>query len=133
MMSENKVDKDDTGLTESTSEKKTSSFSKTQLWLGIALTITILILVIFIPCPTASQYFVFRIIIALAAAGLTAVIPGIFNISLANGVTAGGAMAILAVVYFFDPASSVGEGKCANETFTLTIFVQGKGGLQISY
>ena len=100
------------------------------MWLGIGLTVTILILVIFIPCPSASQYFVFRIIIALAAAGLAAVIPGIFKINLTNGLTAGGAMAIFAVVYFFDPASSAGEGKCANETFTLTVFVHGKAGLE---
>src|SRR3954463_13209566 len=105
--------------------KKTvpAPFSKDSMWLGICLTAAILLLVIFIPCPSASQYFVFRIIIALAAAGLAAVIPGIFKISLTNGVTAGGAIGIFAIIYFFDPASSVGEGKCANETFTLTVFV----------
>ena len=104
--------------------------SKNAMWIGIGLTVAILLLVIFIPCPSASQYLVFRIIIALAAAGLTAVIPGIININLTNGVMAGGAIAIFAVVYFFDPASSVGEGKCANETFVLTVFVHGKGGLE---
>lgn len=106
------------------------SSTKTSLWLGIGLTAAILILVVFIPCPSASQYFVFRIVLALAAAGLAAVIPGIFKINLTNGITAGGAIAIFAVVYFFDPASSVGEGKCANETFTLTVFVHGKDGLE---
>jgi hypothetical protein len=116
--------------TSSKEESIAASSSKNAMWLGIGLTVTILFLVIFIPCPSASQYFVFRIIIALAAAGLTAVIPGIFKINLTNGVTAGGAMAIFAVVYFFDPASSVGEGKCANETFTLTVFVHGKAGLE---
>src|SRR5258705_7000157 len=79
------------------------SSSKNAMWLGIGLTVTILLLVIFIPCPSASQYFVFRIIIALAAAGLAAVIPGIFKVNLTNGVTAGGAMGIFAVVFFFAP------------------------------
>ncbi len=103
--------------------------SKSSFWLGIGLIIAILLLVIFIPCPSASQYFVFRIVIALAAAGLASVIPGIFNINLTNGITAGGALAIFAVVYFFDPASSVGEGKCTDEPFTFTVFVHGTNGL----
>jgi len=126
--SENKTDHE----TAAPSPEDTGSTSslKTSLWLGIGLTVAILLLVIFIPCPSTSQYFVFRIIIALAAAGLASVVPGIFKINFTNGITAGGAIAIFAVVYFFDPASSVGEGKCANETFTLTVFVHGKGGLE---
>ncbi len=120
----------DAGNISSKEESKPAPSSKNAMWIGIGLTVAILLLVIFIPCPSASQYLVFRIIIALAAAGLTAVIPGIININLTNGVMAGGAIAIFAVVYFFDPASSVGEGKCANETFVLTVFVHGKGGLE---
>jgi hypothetical protein len=114
---------------ENNKTRKTSS-SKTSLWVGIGLIAAILLLVIFIPCPSASQYFIFRIIIAIAAAGLTAVIPGTFNINLANGIKGGGALAIFAVVYFFDPASTVAENKCGQETFTLTVFVHGKGGLE---
>ena len=127
-MGENENAKDHKS-TASPQDTTPGSSSKSSLWLGIGLIIVILLLVIFIPCPSASQYFVFRIVIALAAAGLASVIPGIFNINLTNGITAGGALAIFAVVYFFDPASSVGEGKCADEPFTFTVFVHGKNGL----
>lgn len=102
--------------------------SKTSLWLGAALIVVILLLVIFIPCPSATQYFVFRIVIALAAAGLVAVIPGVLKINLTNGITASGAIAIFAIVYFFDPASVVAANKCETDTFNLTVFVHGKGG-----
>lgn len=108
--------------------KRTKPASKTSLWLGAVLIAVILLLVIFIPCPSATQYFVFRIVIALAAAGLVAVIPGALSINLTNGITASGAIAIFAVVYFFDPASVVAANKCENDTFNLTVFVHGKGG-----
>jgi len=129
-MPEKENDNNDKDIPSSKEESRPVASSKKAMWLGITLTATILLLVIFIPCPSASQYFVFRIIIALAAAGLAAVIPGIFKINLTNGVTAGGALAIFAVIYFFDPASSAGEGKCTNETFAITVFVHGKGGLE---
>lgn len=112
-----------------TADSKTvQAAPKISLWLGASLMVAILLLIIFIPCPSATQYFVFRIIIALAAAGLAAIIPGVLNIHLTNGITAGGAIAIFAVVYFFDPASVVAANKCENETFNLTVFVHGKGG-----
>ena len=111
-------------------DDKKKATPKTSIWLGIGLLAVILILVIFIPCPSASQYFVFRIIIAIAAAGLATVIPGTLSIEIANGVKAGGALAIFAIVYFFDPASTVATNKCTEETFTLTVFVHGKGGLE---
>ena len=113
----------------STNKRKKSSL-KTSIWLGIGLLAIILLLVIFIPCPSASQYFVFRIIIAIAAAGLATVIPGTLSIEIANGVKAGGALAIFAIIYFFDPASTVATNKCVDETFDLTVFVHGKGGLE---
>jgi hypothetical protein len=108
---------------------KTTSV-KLPLWIGIVLIALIIVLVLFIPCPTESQYFLFRIIIAISAAGLTAVIPGVLNINLSNGVTAGGSLAIFALIYFFDPASSLGKSKCDVETFVLTVFVHGKQGLE---
>lgn len=111
-------------------DDKKKSTLKTSIWLGIGLLAVILIMVIFIPCPSASQYFVFRIMIALAGAGLAAIIPGTLSIEMANGVKAGGALAIFAIVYFFDPASTVATNKCVDETFDLTVFVHGKGGLE---
>jgi uncharacterized membrane protein len=44
--------------------------------------IFLLILAIFIPRPTIFQFFVFRIVLALAAAAFGATIPGFFKIDL---------------------------------------------------
>jgi hypothetical protein len=37
-------------------------------------------------------------------------------------------LAVFSIIYFSDPASTIAENKCAEETFALTIFVHGKGG-----
>src|SRR5207249_652829 len=49
-------------------------------------------------------YQVFRIVLALAAGGVGAVIPGILNVNIPKVLTAGGALAVFVVVYFYSPA-----------------------------
>lgn len=109
-------------------ETATRASSKSSLWVGVGLLIAIILLVVLIPCPSKSQYLVFRIVIALAAAGLATVIPGFIKVNLNKGITAGGAIAVFALIYFFDPASTVAENKCIDETFALTVFVHGTQG-----
>lgn len=71
---------------------------------GIVFLLLILAIAIFIPAPTEFQYQVFRITLALAAAGVAAMIPGILDVRIAPAIRAGGAMAVFAVVYFYSPA-----------------------------
>ncbi len=71
---------------------------------GVAFVITLIILAIAFPEPTAFQYMVFRIILALAAAGVGAMIPGFLHVNVSAWVRAGGALGVFAVVYFFNPA-----------------------------
>jgi hypothetical protein len=68
------------------------------VFLGILLTIAILI-----PQPSTFQSFVFRIVLALAAAGLGAVIPGFLHVQAGPFVRAGGAIALFVIVYWFNP------------------------------
>ena len=63
-----------------------------------------MILALFFPRPTDFQYTVFRIILALSAAGVGAVIPGFIEAKIKTILQAGGAIAVFVVVYFFDPA-----------------------------
>ncbi|MEO6730727.1 MAG: hypothetical protein ABIN01_05885 [Ferruginibacter sp.] len=105
-----------------------TSSSKLSIWVGLGLLIVIILLVVLIPCPSQSQYLVFRIVIALAAAGIATIIPGFINLTIPKGITAGGAIALFALIYFFDPASGVAENKCTAETFALTVFVHGPQG-----
>ena len=71
---------------------------------GVAFVSAILVLAVFFPDPTNFQYTVFRIVLALAAAGVAAFIPGFLHLQVNNWLRAGGAMAVFAIVFFFSPA-----------------------------
>lgn len=74
---------------------------------GVIFIVTILVVAIFISEPTDFQYIVFRIILALASAGVAAMIPGFLSVEVSTSVRAGGAIAVFVIVYFFSPASLV--------------------------
>lgn len=91
---------------------------------GVVFLAAILAIVILIPSPTDDQMNIFRIVIALAAGGVAATIPGLLKLKMGQGkvfnLTAGGAMAVFVIVYFFDPASRLksntthGDGSSIN-------------------
>ena len=66
-----------------------------------------LIVAIAIPQPTATQWFVFRVVLALAAAGIGAVIPGLIVVNVSKTVRAGGAIALFVLVYTLNPPQLV--------------------------
>lgn len=82
---------------------------------GVLFLTAILILATLFPTPTKTQYEIFRIVIALAAGGVGAVVPGLLDLEMNLGVTehqklairAGGALAVFIIVYFYSPAQSV--------------------------
>lgn len=71
---------------------------------GVIFISILLALVLLFPHLSPEAYTVFRIIIALAAAGIGAVIPGILDVEMKGLLRAGGAMALFVIVYFFSPA-----------------------------
>lgn len=71
---------------------------------GIIFIISLLVLAIYFPNPTTYQYEVFKVILALAAAGITSVIPGFIRVNVPGIARAGGAIGVFAIVYFFTPA-----------------------------
>ena len=72
---------------------------------GVIFVTALLVLAVAIPSPTPSQYTVFRIVLALAAGGVAAVIPGFLQAKVGTFVRAGGAMAVFVVVFFYSPAA----------------------------
>jgi hypothetical protein len=72
---------------------------------GCVFLVVILVIALFRPSPTPFEYTVFRIIIALAAAGVGAILPGFLDVRFKNWLRAGGALALFVVVYFFAPAA----------------------------
>lgn len=71
---------------------------------GVVFTITLLTLAIFLPNPTEFQFIVFRIVLALAAAGVAAMIPGILEVRWSNWIKAGGALGVFVITYLYNPA-----------------------------
>lgn len=76
---------------------------------GVIFISTILVLVLLNPTPSAAQFFVFRLIMALSAAGIGALLPGLLRLDISlpfqGGVRAGGALALFASIWFVNPAS----------------------------
>ena len=75
---------------------------------GVIFVTALLLFVLFVPNPTPPQFEVIRIVLALAAGGVAAMIPGLLKLQLGGGanltVRAGGALAVFAIVYFYSPA-----------------------------
>lgn len=74
---------------------------------GVVFIVALLVLAIAFPEPTPFQYTVFRIVLALAAAGVAALIPGFIELKIAAWIRAGGAMAVFVIVYFYSPAQLI--------------------------
>jgi hypothetical protein len=80
---------------------------QSNLWalfiIGVIFILFVLVLAFFDPNPTGLRYVIYRILLSFGAAAIVAVLPGSIGIQLPTGVTAGGALAVFVLVYFFDP------------------------------
>ena len=74
---------------------------------GVAFMVVIVIIAITLPRPTEFQQLIFRVVFALAAAGVGALVPGFLTLKYKNILRAGGGLAVFAIVYFFNPATLV--------------------------
>ncbi|BBL71563.1 DUF4019 domain-containing protein [Methylogaea oryzae] len=76
---------------------------------GIIFLSAILVLVVLIPMPSITQFFAFRLTMALSAAGIGALLPGFLRLDvplpMQGGIRAGGALALFASVWFANPAT----------------------------
>lgn len=78
-----------------------------------------------LPCPTPAQEMAFRLLMALGG-GLAAIkIPGLFQLEM-QGVKAGSAIAVFALIYMVNPASVASGGGCSGGPFEFTINLQPK-------
>jgi hypothetical protein len=75
---------------------------------GGVFVVALIILAIAFPRPTSFQYTIFRSVMALAASGVAAMVPGFLTVDISEAtkvaIRAGGALAVFVVVYFFNPA-----------------------------
>ncbi|MGA9567021.1 MAG: hypothetical protein WBS19_15980 [Candidatus Korobacteraceae bacterium] len=74
---------------------------------GVVFIATMLAIAHLVPNPTPTQWFMFRVVLALAAGGIAAVIPGLIAVNASKYVRAGGAIAVFLLVYWFNPPRPV--------------------------
>ena len=84
---------------------------------GTIFMLVILILAVIYPCPTTSQYNIFRIIISIAVGAFASIIPGMFDFKYNGIVSATGALAVFAFVFIYDPAKLVVSDDCNSDLF----------------
>lgn len=72
---------------------------------GVVFVCVMLGVALFLPYPSEFQYFTFRVVLALAAGGVAAMLPGFVQIDIPVGVRGGGALAAFVAVYFLNPAA----------------------------
>ncbi len=98
---------------------------------GVAFAAALLVLAIVFPAPTPFQYTVFRVLLALAAGGVAALLPGFLEVRYKSILRAGGAFAAFAVIYFCNPAALVAtppQNNIGNVTDNGNIITQGQAG-----
>jgi hypothetical protein len=77
-------------------------FSFAVLFLG-----ALIVLAVTIPNPSGWEYIVFKVILALGAAGFAAYLPGSLGINVNTWVRGGGALGVLVLVYLYNPAAPI--------------------------
>lgn len=70
---------------------------------GVVFLAAMLTIAIFVPNPSPFASFVFRVVLAMAAAGVAALIPGFLQVNVPPYIRAGGAIAVFVIVYWFNP------------------------------
>ena len=95
------------------SEVQDSQKYQQPLWERIAVFVSGFVLIssmvwiaLLVPNPTDFRYTIFRIVLALSGAAFAALIPGAVDIKYRSYVRAGGAMAVLIIIYFFTVAGT---------------------------
>jgi hypothetical protein len=76
---------------------------------GVTFVVALVVLAIVFPAPTSFQYTVFRTVLALAAGGVAACVPGFLELKYKSVIRAGGALAMSVIIYFFSPAALVAD------------------------
>jgi len=79
----------------------------------------LILLAKFDPNPSQTNWYIYLTLLALAAAGVAALLPGAINFEVSGSLKAGGALAVFALIFY------LGSGKAApvSSTFTMSAFL----------
>ncbi|MEW6640492.1 MAG: tetratricopeptide repeat protein [Pseudomonadota bacterium] len=70
---------------------------------GVVFLGVLLVIAYVTPTPTPFQEWIYRVVMALAAGGVGAVIPGFLDVKISNWIRAGGALACFVIVFLVNP------------------------------
>lgn len=70
---------------------------------GVCFLGALLLIAVRFPNPPPFQYTVFRVVLALSAAGVASLLPGFVRVEIPGSIRAGGAVAVFVIVYFLNP------------------------------
>ena len=103
--------------------KSTLNMTVPPLWqivtasvIGVGFLLLLLLIAFLVPEPTAFQLIVFRVILALGAAGFGALLPGFLEVDYRGWLRAGGAAAFFAVVYLVNPPGLIHDTPANSES-----------------
>lgn len=86
--------------------------SQYSFWVGLGITLLIILLSLFLPCPTASQFQLFRIALSIGLASFAGSLPGFFKTTPHVVVKTGTGLAVFLICYFTNPATIVLKDGC---------------------
>jgi len=99
---------------------------------GLVLLIGATLLAAIIPCPSPFLSNATQILLAVGAAGIATILPGLFSIDV-QGIKAGSAIGVFALVYLVNPAKAMEDNsRCNKEPFEFTINLQPNPEINIS-
>ena len=97
-------------------ERRMEANHETPIWeraaifaIGVAFVATLLGIALFVPDPTDFQIFIFRVVLALGAGAVGALLPGFLEVRFRNWLRAGGAIALFAIVYNINPPALIAQ------------------------
>jgi hypothetical protein len=88
----------------------------------------VVVLVGFVPCPTKPVENIFRLLMALGAAGIATLLPGFFHLEL-SWIKAGSALGVFTLVYLINPAGAMKDSSGCQDFSTVTVVVHGAEGI----
>lgn len=95
---------------------------------GVILMLIILVMAYYTPCPSDSQYFVFRIVLAIAVAGLASILVGQMTLKYGKILEATGPIVVFFIIYLVNPPR-FWENDCKN---SFTVYLEDNEGKYIA-
>lgn len=102
----------------------TGGHSKLPFWFSLGAFAVLLGITLLVPGWWRENTLLARTLLALAAGGVAATLPGFLNLEINNFIKAGGALAAFVLVFLVNPPKE-------EEPITLTVFVVGKNGQSV--